>query len=164
MSVRVYLPASVPLLAGWAAAGEIPAGRPAHAVTDRLRDEYPGGGEEEWEYAALTTAAQQSVGLLDESAVPRRLVLAADVPRVQPVEGDDPSAVTVPEPVRIRDVAAVHVDSTEAEPVVAAAREAWHTEDHARDTAWERCLDHELGWYAIQEIDEVLELGQLPNV
>lgn len=164
MSVRAYLPASLPLLADWVAAGEVPAGRAAHAVTHRLRDEYPDGGDEEWEYVALTTAAQQSVGLLDESAVPRRLVLAVDVPRVEPAEGEDASAVTVPGPVRIRDVAAVHVDSTDAEPVVAAAREVWHAGEHERDAAWDRCLDHELGWYATQEIDEVLRLGQPRNV
>ena len=164
MSIRVYLPATLPLLRDWVTAGEVPAGRTAHAVTERLRAEYPEGGDEEWEYAALTSAAQEAVGLLDASAVPRRLVLAVDVPEVQPAAGDDATAVGLPGPVGMRDVAAVHVDSADAEPAVAAARDAWHAAAEDRDAAAERCLDHELGWYAGQEIDEVLRLGQAGNV
>lgn len=167
MSVRVYLPATVPLLAQWWApggTGEVPAGARAFAVTEPLRDELADVGDEEQEYVALTTAAQESVGLLDDSAPQRRVVLVADVSRAEPADGDDLAAVRVVEPVRLRDVAAVHVDSAEAEPAVAAAVLARHAGEAERLAALDRCLDHELGWYAAQELDEVIGLGGRPAV
>lgn len=164
MSARVYLPATLPLLRAWLAAGEVPAGCRAHAVTDRLRAEYAGGGEEELEYVALTAAAQDAVPLLEPADVPRRVVLAVDVPEVRPAGGDDPTAVVVPGSVPLRDLAAVHADSADAEPAVSAARDSRDADEAVHESAWERCLDHELGWYANQEVEDLLRLGDSPEV
>ncbi|TDC67572.1 hypothetical protein E1200_14620, partial [Actinomadura sp. GC306] len=77
--MRVYLPSTLPLLAGVHAAKEIaPAPLTAHAVTPALREWYAGGDLEELEYAAMSAAARASLRLLsaDPSAPPRRVVLA----------------------------------------------------------------------------------------
>ena len=80
-SVRVYLPATVPMLATLRAKGELAVDE-AHAVTPALREWYAEGDEEELEYAAFTRAAQAALRLLagDPSAPRRRVVVSADVP------------------------------------------------------------------------------------
>jgi hypothetical protein len=123
-----------------------PAPFAAHAVTDAVRAAMPDAGEEEWEYAAASAAAQASVALLDEHQPPRRVVLAVDVPEVSPVPGGDHPTVV-----------AVLADSADAEPEVAAARAAVGRGSPDAVRLLERCLDHELGWWAAQEVDAVLE-------
>ncbi len=57
-------------------------------------------------------------------------------------------------------VAAVHVDAPDAEEAVAAARAAWAAADAGDADAArvvERCLDHELGWFAAQEVNDLIE-------
>ena len=80
--VRVYVPATVPMLRPAARArGCRPSG--AHAVTPALREWYAEGDEEELEYVAFTRAAQDALRLLhDDPAAPRRggLVVSADLP------------------------------------------------------------------------------------
>jgi hypothetical protein len=55
----------------------------------------------------------------------------------------------------------VHVDAADAATAVSDARDALAaaTADPAFDAAEavERCLDHEPGWFAVQEIDALLE-------
>ena len=68
MSVRVYLPATLELLARWSRAGSIP------AVADRFVA--PEDGEEA-EYGALMSAAEASAEQV--SSPGRRVVLVADV-------------------------------------------------------------------------------------
>ena len=96
----------------------------------------------------MTAAAVDSIGLLTEEDPPRRVVIALDAATVLPVEGAEPTLVEVSEAVPLRDVAAVHVDSAEAERDVAAARDCWaqaaRGEEQATATV-ERCLEHELG-------------------
>ena len=48
-------------------------------------------------------------------------------------------------------VAAVHVDAPDAETDVAAA-----VADPSDAALVERAMDHDLAWYAVQEIDELL--------
>jgi hypothetical protein len=157
---RVYVPSTLPRLREAVHAGAVgPLPLLAHAVTDALRAEYAGAGEEEWEYAAMTAAAQDSVGLLTEEDPARRVVIALDAEAVLPAEGTAASLVVLPEPVALRSVAAVHVDDRDAEPAVAAARTVWagaRSGDPAATEVLERCLDHELGWFATQEIDRLL--------
>ena len=64
--MRVYLPATLPALAGLLRTGEIgPApGAPAFAVTPALREWYASGDLEELEYVAMTHAARASLRLL----------------------------------------------------------------------------------------------------
>ncbi|MGZ6804355.1 MAG: DUF6912 family protein [Nocardioidaceae bacterium] len=160
MSTRVYVPVTPALLRDIVTeAGVGPAPFAAHAVTPGLQAVMADGGEEEWEYVACTTAAQSSVGLLSDEDVPRRVVLAVDVSSARPVGGDDVSLVQVDEVVPYSGIAAVLVDDDEAGDAVAAAREAWaaaEAGDPDAEATVERCLDHELGWYATQEIGDLL--------
>lgn len=162
---RVYVPSTWSGLGGLRATGALPAPLPAHAVTDALREAYADGGDEEWEYAAAAAAAQASVGLLAASGgsdPARRVVVAVDVPEsgVRPLAGEDPTAVEVTGAVPLRRVAAVMVDVPDAEPAVAAAVDAWPAAEAGDADAVarvERCLDHELGWWATQELGPLLD-------
>ena len=157
---RVYVPSS------WAGLRDLVLGDGlgpppmwAHAVTAGLREAYAEGGEEEWEYAALTAAARSSLALIDKDDVPRRVVVALDADTVLPGDVEDPTVVEIGEAVPFRSVAAVLVDSADAEVDVRAARDAWAAAEEG-DADAERlvdhCLDRELGWFAVQEIGDLL--------
>lgn len=133
MSVRVYLPVSAADLAGLVAERRLPGPRRAHAVTSALREAWPEGDDDGWEYAALMAAAS-------ESRDGRRRVVAADVGEVAAVDLPDgsegepaPTLVEVTHDVVWRQVAAAHVD------VVDGADE-----------------DDDLAWFATQEIPDLL--------
>jgi Family of unknown function (DUF6912) len=162
---RVYLPATLALVARLRDDGyALPAETSAHAVTPELREWYADGDEEELEYVAFTRAAQEALLLLrnDPDTPRRRAVLAVDIPtdqvvRVNPQLGS--SAVRVDAPVRLSDVAAVHVDGADAEPAVTAAvavvRAAAAGDDNAQFTV-DSTEDYELAWYDPSELDELL--------
>jgi hypothetical protein len=158
--VRVYVPSSSDRLDEVVEHGLRPAPFLAHAVTDAMRELWPDGGEEDWEYAAAAAAAHASIGLLDHGEAPRRVVVVADVPSVRPMRSaDDPTVVEVPEAVPFRRVAAVLADDDGAREDVAAAVRLWSAAqegDADAVRAVERCQDHELGWWATQEIGELL--------
>jgi len=158
VTTRVYLPSTLGRLGSFVADGGIgPAPLAAHAVTEEVRRGLADAGEEEWEYAASSAASLASVGLLDRDEPARRVVIAVDVPK-EPQVGDpeDPTAVRVDEVVPLRRVAAVLADAPDAEGTVAAAREALAGDSDDADRLLERCLDHELGWWATQEIGDLL--------
>ncbi len=161
MSTRVYLPSSTARLRDLLVSGGVgPPPLLAHAVTDGLRSVLADADEEEWEYAALTAAAQDSLGLLAEDELPRRVVVVAEAETVMPVTGAEGSLVEVEDVVPLRKIVAVHVDAADAADDVAAARDAWQEAGDGDETAMatlERCLDHELGWFATQEIGELVE-------
>ncbi|MEO3749032.1 hypothetical protein [Streptomyces sp. B6B3] len=166
--MRVYLPLTLTALAELHRNGRSgPAPLTAYAVTPALREWYREGNQEELEYAALSRAAQASLRLLaiDPVAPRRRVVLAADVPDRSAVADPDrmlaaeaQGEVRLTEPVEVATVASVHVDGAEAEPDVAAAAEALAAADlgdeDARFTV-DGAADHELLWYAVQEIDQL---------
>lgn len=148
----MYLPLTIPTLRLARENGGFDPGLASHAVTPDLVEALgePPPDQEESEYAALTAAALESLDMLRSDEPPRRVVAAVDVPAWERREADDvPSAVLVPTPVPWRRVAAVHVDGEEAAADVAAAL-------GGDPDAVERCLDHELGWFAAQEVDELL--------
>lgn len=131
--MRVYLPATLPLLRAALAAGEVgPAPLWAFAVTPALREWYAEGGDEELEYAAQTEAARASLRLLDEALVldhdtpARRLVLAADVPDDWVAGHPDleRAVVRLDRPVPVSLLVAAHVDEQEAEATVSVAAES----------------------------------------
>ncbi len=167
--IRVYLPATLPLLTRLRERGELgttgPDGAPlaGHAVTPTLREWYAEGDEEELEYVAFTRAAQAALRLLrhDPGAPRRRVVVSADVPRAGLVGADrelGSSVVRLTAPVRLAAVAAIHVDAAGAEEDVAAAAEvvdeAAAGDPDAQFTV-DGVEDHELAWYDVSELDQL---------
>ncbi len=163
MSHRVYVASSVRRLREAMGEGVGPAPFLARAVTAGVRTALAGSGEEDCEYAVATAAAAASVLLIDVDEPARRVVLAVDVPAVRTVVGEDPSVVEVAEPVPFRRVAAVLVDSVDAETAVGAARAALRSGSGSSDVdrLLDRVAEHELGWWAGQEAAALLaeELG-----
>lgn len=163
--MRVYVPTTLPGLAVAYQAGELgPGPLDAHAVTPALREWYVSDDIEELEYAALSRAALTSLRMIavDPKAPRCRVVVAVDVPdgsvTVDPDRALDPSAVgavRIAQPVPLAKAAAVHVDSGDAEADVTAAAEALGAADLGDDDAQftvDGAEDHELLWYATQEI------------
>lgn len=141
--VRVYLPVT---WADLAAAGTMSTHGTGHAVTAAVRDADPDGDVEDWEFAAFLDACASALGLLAGARPSRRVVVAVDLDAsvVRPVSG---STVAVPGVVDVADVAAVHLDGEQAEPVVAAVL-AGASADLLDDVALE--------WYHRDEIDSLL--------
>ena len=133
MSVRVYVPLTSSVLATLVAQGRLSGPLRAHAVTEALRAGWPEGDDEAWEYAALMAAAADSAEQRGSEDRPRRYVVAADVPGVEPVPGEDPTLVDVAADVVWKNVAAAHVD----------------TADDADE-------DDDLAWFATQEMQYLL--------
>ena len=158
MSVRVYVPTTRTLLRDVLASGVAATeGASAYAVTDAVRSELPDVDEEDREYVASSAAAQASVRLLRPDEPPRRAVLAVDVASVREAQDPDDPARVVLGKVATRQVAALLLDSADAGPSVDAARRA--VLDGSGDAALllELCLDHELGWWAAQEMAALLD-------
>jgi Family of unknown function (DUF6912) len=164
--MRVYLPSTLPALAGFLAEGE--AGPPpvrAFAVTPALREAYASGDDEELEYVAMLAAARQSLRLLagDPDAARRRVVLAADVPDGEVrwnAYDDEPATVLLGGPVPLAALAAGHIDAADAQPDVSAAADAIGAADEGdEDAAYTvDCAEgHELAWYAVQELHDFPE-------
>ncbi|WP_017593452.1 DUF6912 family protein [Nocardiopsis potens] len=150
--MRVYLPTTLPALAAVLAEGRV-GGEPlaAFAVTDALRA--TGGDDEELEYEAMLAAGDASLRLLaaDPSAPRRRVVLAADVPDAVVVATPDqagPASVAIGGAVPVKRLASGHVDDADAADAIGAAAadpEAGHQDEH------------ELMWYAVQELKYLVE-------
>jgi hypothetical protein len=159
VTTRVYVAGTLRRLRAVLADGRVgPAPFHAHAVTAEVREALPDAGEEDWEYAAATAAAQSSVALLADDEPARRVVLAIDVPEVRDAhDPEDPTVVEVLADAPLRRLAAVLADDGDAEAVVAAARDAVSRQAPDADRALERCLGLELGWWAAQEADVLLE-------
>ncbi|AZP18249.1 DUF6912 family protein [Streptomyces aquilus] len=170
--MRVYVPLTLSGLAEAYKTGELgPGPLVAYAVTPALREWYLSDDIEELEYAALNRAAHASLRLLaaDAGAVRRRVVVAVDVPDgaavADPDRGLDPAAlgeVRVAGGVALAKAAAVHVDADDAEADVAAGAEALAAADAGDDDAQfvvDGTEDHELLWYATQEIPHLVGLG-----
>jgi hypothetical protein len=170
--MRVYVPLTLPGLAAAYKTGELGEGPiVAYAVTPALREWYLSDDIEELEYAALNRAALASLRLLavEPGVARRRVVVAVDVADgaavADPDRGLDPAAlgeVRVTGPVPLAKAAAVHVDSDDAESDVAAAADALGAADQGDDDAQftvDGAEDHELLWYATQEIPNLVGLG-----
>lgn len=162
--MRVYLPASLPRLGAALSAGSVDADV-AYAVTPALREWYVEGDLEELEYAATSAAARASLRLLagDDGAPPRRVVLAADVPdgSARPAPEVDRAAVRLGAPVPFTKVVSAHVDDHVAEGDVRAALGLLAAADAGDEDARfvvDGVEDHELAWFAAQEINALVEL------
>ncbi|GAA3739402.1 DUF6912 family protein [Salinactinospora qingdaonensis] len=152
--MHIYLPSTLPALATLLKEGRVE-GAPltAYAATAALRQAH-GDDEEEVEYAAMMAAADASLELLaaDPAAPRRRVVIAARLGEGAVREPEEPGAqparVVLAGPVPLKRVVSAHVDDPAAADDVAAALtepDAGHTEDH------------ELMWYATQELPYLVE-------
>jgi len=160
--VRVYLPATLPVLARWLATGRASSGVAA-AVTPGLREWYREGDADELEYAAQRVAARLSLELLadDPGAPRRRIVVAVDVPDADVAALDDPrGTVAVGGSVPVSAWASALVDDEDADVVVSAAATALGgaaAGDADAAFAVDEADATELGWYAVQELPHLLE-------
>ncbi|MFF7328433.1 DUF6912 family protein [Streptomyces sp. NPDC008150] len=167
--MRVYVPLTLSGLAEAYPKGDLgPAPLVAYAVTPALREWYVSDDIEELEYAALNRAALASLRLLaaDPAARGLRVVVAVDVPdraaASDPDRGLDREAigeVRIDGTVTLADAAAVHVDADDAEGDVRAAARALAAADGGDGDAQfvvDGAEDHELLWFATQEIPNLV--------
>ncbi|MGW8886717.1 DUF6912 family protein [Streptomyces sp. NPDC055749] len=167
--MRVYVPLTLSGLAAAHGAGEVgPRPLTAYAVTPALREWYVSDDIEELEYAALNRAASASLRMIagnpDEPR--RRVVVAVDVPDGAAVadphhslDGAALGEVRIEAAVALSKAAAVHVDADDAEKDVAAAAAVLGAADLGDDDAQftvDGAEDHELLWFGIQEIPNLI--------
>jgi hypothetical protein len=156
--VRVYVPATMRLLVEMLDREAVPADL-GYALTPALREWYVEGDDEELEYAAMICAARASLQLLAKRPDDphRRVVLALEVPDATAVPRPDVdrAAVSLETRPSLSHVVSAHVDDLAAEPDVTAALPvlaAAADGDEDAEFLVDAVEDHELAWYAAQEI------------
>ncbi|KUI36403.1 hypothetical protein [Mycobacterium sp. GA-2829] len=165
--MRVYIPATLAMLQQLVAERSLRAvNGTAFAVTPTLREAYAEGDDDELAEVALRDAALASLRLLaaDEGAAtlpPRRAVLVADVEGAAARPDLDDAVVRLTGPVDYADVIAAYVDNADAESAVKLAVNAVDVADFGDEDAELTvgdAQDHDLAWYAPQELPFLLEL------
>jgi uncharacterized protein DUF6912 len=175
-TIEVYIPATLAMLQRLVAEGSLwPVNGTAFAVTPTLREAYAEGDDDELAEVARREAALASLRLLAAEAAdaedgdadapgappPRRAVLAAEVEDVDYRPDLDDAVVRLASPVALDRVVAAYVDTAGAEPAVAKAIEVIDDADlgdEDADLAVGDAQDHELAWYANQELPFLLDL------
>jgi hypothetical protein len=167
---QVYIPATLAMLQQLVADGSLdPVGGTAFAVTPTLRESYAEGDDDELAEVALREAALASLRLLavepGGALPPRRAVLEADV---DPEKDGlmfrpdlDDAVVRVSGPVPMERVIAAYVDTAGAEQAVLAAIDVIDEADLGDEDAElvvGDAQDHDMAWYATQELPFLLEL------
>lgn len=169
LATRVYIPATLAMLQQFVADGSLwPVNGTAFAVTPALREAYAQGDDDELGEVALREAALASLRLLADDSAPelprRRAVLVADItnPDGVTLRPDlDDAVVRLGAPVAMDDVVAAFVDTAAAEPDVTAAIavvDAADLGDEDAELTVGDAQDHDLAWYAVQELPFLLEL------
>jgi len=137
----------------------------AFAVTPTLRESYAEGDDDELAEVALLEAALASLRLLAGDGTsglpPRRAVLVAEVEEATARPDLDDAVVRLPGPIGFDDVIAAYVDNADAEPAVLPAIEAVDAADLGDEDAEfivGDAQDHDLAWYAKQELPFLIEL------
>ena len=137
----------------------------AFAVTPALREAYAEGDDDELAEVALRDAALASLRLLAAEGTselpPRRAVVVANIEGATARPDLDDSVVRLPGPVGYEDVVAAYVDNADAEPAVLPAIDAIDAADLGDDDAEfivGDAQDHDLAWYAPEELPFLLEL------
>ena len=135
-----------------------------------MRESYAEGDDDELAEVALREAALASLRLLaigaeapsdGEALPPRRAALVVDVAEATPRPDLDDAVVRLAGPVPLADVVAVYVDNAAAEADVLAAVERVDEADlgdEDAELAVGDAQDHDLAWYAPQELPFLLEL------
>ncbi len=167
-AMRVYVPATLPMLRELLADGELAAvSNMAFALTPRLRESYVGGTDEELEYAAMAEAARASLRLLAPELAgangtePRRVVVVAETAELTPRPDLDDGAVRLDAALPVAAVVAVHVDTAEAADAVRAAAavvDAADLGDPDAEFVLGEVEDHQLAWYDPTELPFLLDL------
>ncbi|SIO89528.1 DUF6912 family protein [Nocardiopsis sp. JB363] len=146
----VFLPSTVPALAALLDEGRLE-GEPLTAFT---ADPGPDGDPEEVEYEAMHAAAEESLRLLAATpdAPRRRVVLTAEMPdhvvEHEARHDDGVARVSVRATIPYKKLKSAHVDDERAVTDVAKAIE---------DPGSGAADDHELLWFAVQEIRYLVE-------
>jgi hypothetical protein len=164
--VRVYVPATLAMLQQLVLDQSLHARNgTAFAVTPTLREAYAEGDDDELADVALREAALASLRLLAGEGTsdmpPRRAVLVAEVEDATARPDLDDAVVRLAGPVAFGDVIAAYVDNADAEAAVLPAIEAVDAADLGDDDAEFTvgdAQDHDLAWYAPQELPFLLEL------
>lgn len=169
--MRVYIPATLAMLAQLVADGLIHArSGTAFAVTPTLRESYAEGDDDELAEVALREAALASLRLLaiegeaapgETPLPPRRAVLVVDVADATARPDLDDAVVRLAGPVPLADVVAAYVDNAAAQPAVltaVAVVDEADLGDEDAELAVGDAQDHDLAWYAPQELPFLLEL------
>ena len=173
-AIRVYIPATLAMLQELVTDGSLwPVNGTAFAVTPTLREAYAEGDDDELADVALREAALASLRLLaareaegaDRAVRPRRAVLSAEVDwgesGVKFRPDLDDAVVRLGAPVAIDQVIAAYVDNADAEEAVTKAIEAIDAADlgdEDADLIVGDAQDHDLAWYANQELPFLLDL------
>ena len=164
--MRVYIPATLAMLQGLVSdSGMQPLSGTAFAVTPALRESYAEGDDDELAEVAIAEAAMASIRLLAAESradgLPlRRAVLIADAD-AEPRPDLDSAVVRISGRIGLDQVAAVYVDNAGAEPAVSAAIEVIDSADLGDEDAELTvgdAQDHDLAWYATQELPFLLDL------
>jgi hypothetical protein len=168
--MRIYVPATWPMLRSLVKNGVLePLGGTAFALTPALREAYTSGDDEELEYAAMNQAARASLRLLavefglgEDTTPARRVVVAADLDEVTLRPDLDDGVVRIAGSVPFESIAAVHVDTEDAEYAVreaSAAVDAADMGDLDAEFLVGEAEDHELAWYDPSEVAFLVEVG-----
>jgi hypothetical protein len=174
-TIEVYIPATLAMLQQLVADGSmLPVSGTAFAVTPTLREAYAEGDDDELAEVARREAALASLRLLagaddigeaGAALPPRRAVLAAEVDLGESgatYRPDlDDAVVRLVGPIVIDQVIAAYVDNAAAEEAVRRAIEAVDAADLGDEDAElivGDALDHDLAWYANQELPFLLDL------
>lgn len=164
---QVYIPVTLAMLRDLVSDNEIrPVNGTAFAVTPALREAYAAGDEDELSEVAMREAALASLRLLadrgdDDELPPRRAVLVAEVDEATARPDLDDAVVRIAGAVPLPAVIAAHVDLAQAEPHVVKAAEVIDAADLGDEDAElvvGDAQDHDLAWYAPQELPFLLEL------
>ncbi len=175
-AIQVYIPATLAMLRRLVAEGSLwPVNGTAFAVTPTLREAYAEGDDDELAEVAMREAALASLRLLvagipeeeaeQDALPPRRAALVAEVDLDESGASYRPdlddAVVRLGAPVTIEQVVAAYVDNAAAEPAVLRALEAIDAADLGDEDAElivGDALDHDLAWYATQELPFLLDL------
>ncbi|SKD70713.1 Uncharacterised protein [Mycobacteroides abscessus subsp. massiliense] len=167
MPMQVYIPVTLSMLRGLVADGELwPVNGTAFAVTPALREAYSAGDEDELSEVAMREAALASLRLLanedgDDGLPARRAVLVADAEEAKLRPDLDDAVVRLPGAVPMSAVVAAHIDLAQAEPDVVRAAgviDAADLGDEDAELVVGDVQDHDLAWYATQELPFLLDL------
>lgn len=166
--MRVYIPVTLAMLQQFVADRVLHArSGTAFAVTPTLRESYAEGDDEELAEVARSEAALASLRLLggedggESGLPPRRAVLEAEVEGATPRPDLDDAVVRLAGPIAFEDLIAAYVDNADAEAAVRAAIDAIDQADLGDEDAELTvgdAQDHDLAWYATQELPFLLDL------